>query len=115
MPRRTPTLRSTWFTLIAVFAMAVQLVVALAPLAEGRDGRSMSAHVESSGTRGHYTHDDATCASCQARSIHGTTARVADPLPSVQREHTVVANRAETHASSSHYTPANPRAPPFVI
>ena len=73
MSHPTPTLRSTWLTFIAVFAMAVQFVVALAPLAEGRDGRSMSAHVESSGTRGHYTHDDATCASCQARSIHGTT------------------------------------------
>jgi hypothetical protein len=115
MLHRTPTLRSTWYTFVAIVAMAVQLVVALAPLAEGRDGRSMSAHVESSGTRGHYTHDDATCASCQARSIHGTTPRVADPLPSVQREYTVIADRAETDPSSSLYTPANPRAPPFVI
>ena len=115
MSHGKPTLRSTWFTIIAIFAMAVQLAVALAPLAEGRDGRSMSAHVESAGTRGHYTHDDATCASCQARSIHGTTPRVADPLPVVQREYTVIADRAETDPSSLLYTPANPRAPPFVI
>ena len=95
--------------------MAVQLVVALAPLAEGREGRSMSAHVESSGTRGHYTHDDATCASCQARSIHGTTPRAADPLPVVRREFALIADRAEIDAAASLYTPANPRAPPFVI
>src|SRR3954463_11392255 len=64
---------------IALLAIAAQLVVAMAPLAEGRDGR-MASHVESKGVAGHYTHNDATCAACQARSIHGTTSRQSVPV-----------------------------------
>ncbi len=65
--------RSWLFTLLAFLAVVAQSVVAFAPLAEGRDSR-MASHVESSGTpTGHFLHNDATCAACQARSIHGTT------------------------------------------
>ena len=70
--RRT---RSWLFSVIAILATAAQLVVALVPLAEGRVARTLSAHVEAGGTRIHVAHNEATCASCQARSIHGTTSR----------------------------------------
>jgi hypothetical protein len=78
--RLIPTRHRGWLSsVIALLAMAAQLVVAIAPLAEGRDGR-MASHVESSGVPGHYTHNEATCAACQARSIHGATSRQSIPL-----------------------------------
>src|SRR5262244_2334714 len=65
---------------IAFLALIAQVTVALSPLAEGRRP-GMASHVESGGVKLHYAHDEATCASCQARSIHGTPRVAAVPLP----------------------------------
>ena len=94
--------------------MAAQFVIAIAPLTEGRDDR-MASHVEAGGVQTHYAHNDATCASCQARSIHGNPPR---PSPSFIGD--------ETHAfafiasvdraiSIDGHSPSSPRAPPAVI
>ena len=69
--------RQHWFfSVIAMLAMTGQFVLAVAPLAEGREDR-MASHVEADGTQTHYTHSDGNCVSCQARSIHGTAVRTA--------------------------------------
>src|SRR5581483_10240130 len=77
-PTRTVTTRCRWlFTVIAYLAVAAQAVVAFAPLLEGRDGR-LASHVEAPGPKTHVAaHNEATCASCQARSIHSTSPRAA--------------------------------------
>jgi hypothetical protein len=109
------TARSWLFTALALLAMAAQLGVALAPLAEGRPGRSMSSHIEAPGAHGHYTHDEATCASCQARSIQGTTSRPALPLLAdvhVPAQRTGSFERVVSRGLNLH---AHPRAPPSVI
>src|SRR3954469_13488527 len=73
MSRRNPSSISAHWLLrvLALVAMASQLVIAFAPLGEGRDSR-MGSHVEASGSPGHFVHDEARCPACQARSIHGT-------------------------------------------
>lgn len=94
--------------------MTAQLVVAFAPLAEGRDSR-MASHVEAHGLASHYAHNEATCAACQARSIHGTAARpqMAELLIAVAAP--VLDASALRGASPDHYPQDNPRAPPSVI
>ncbi|HXT14858.1 MAG TPA: hypothetical protein VN706_04470 [Gemmatimonadaceae bacterium] len=102
--------------LLALVAMSVQLVVAFAPLAEGRDSR-MASHVEATGTgtRAHYVHDEATCPACQARSIHGTTAKPDVPVVCAAIRATAVVDVVAFGASSACPRQANPRAPPSVI
>src|SRR5689334_19181713 len=99
---------------IALMAMVAQIVVAVAPLAEGRDGR-MASHVESKGVPGHYTHNDATCAACQARSIHGTTSRHSVPLLIDALAPVALVHGAARVVENGLRTQDNPRAPPVVI
>jgi hypothetical protein len=110
--RRT---RQLLFAVIATLAIAAQLVVALVPLAESRAERTLSAHVEQTGTRGHTSHNEATCASCQARSIHGTTARQLFELPDVTLAVSSYVMAAERLVSTPFHPQANPRAPPAVV
>src|SRR5215471_21747552 len=75
---------------IALVALIAQVAVALSPLAEGRRPE-MASHVESGGVKLHYAHNEATCASCQARSIHGTPRSAHVALPPTIRVATTVA------------------------
>src|ERR1044071_4504638 len=82
--------RRNWlFSIVALVSMAAQLMLAIAPLLEGRDDR-MASHVEAVGTQTHLAHNDATCASCQARSIHSTTPRLSTSIVDVgARAHSI--------------------------
>jgi hypothetical protein len=115
-PRSRPlgTVRHWFSAVFAVLAIAAQLVVAVAPLAEGRDGR-MASHVEAGGAASHYTHSEASCAACQARSIHGTTSRPAAPVIRAAIVATAVADFTHRVVSGDFHLQANPRAPPSVI
>jgi hypothetical protein len=94
--------------------MAAQLVVALSPLAEGRE-RDWGSHVEADGAQQHYSHSEATCAACQARSIHGTTGRPSAPLVRVRHVALAPSQRGVDAVSSDRFPQDNPRAPPTVI
>lgn len=103
-----------FFAFFALLAMFAQSVVAVAPLAEGRTAR-MSSHVESHGSASHFTHNEANCAACQARSLHAAApwtkrAPVAGQQMSVSRPHATV-----VIVSADHSPQANPRAPPTLI
>lgn len=93
-------------------AVAAQLSIALAPLAEAREGRSTAAHVEVGGTATHYAHNDATCATCQARSLQGMAAR--PPAPLLIRVVLATAFVAAPYrlAAADLLTHNSPRAPP---
>jgi hypothetical protein len=115
MSRPTPRNRRTgWLhTVLTVLVLAAQLVVAIAPLSESRD-RRMNSHAESGGQT-HRAHNEADCAACQARSIHGSAPHAAvSILVDAAHAETIIVDdvRAVTHESHS---PANPRAPPQVI
>jgi hypothetical protein len=108
--------RSNWlFTAFAVFATVVQLVVALAPLGEGRVARTLSAHVETGGATGHVSHNEATCASCQARSIHGTISRPAVAIAVSATACSVAVAGIVRVVSTDLHLQSNPRTPPVVI
>lgn len=101
-------------TVLAFLAMAAQLAVALSALAEGRE-RDWGSHVEAAGARQHYSHSEATCAACQARSIHGTTGHAS--APPVRMRHAALASsqRGIDAVSADQFTQDNPRAPPTLI
>lgn len=52
-----------------LFLAVAQMLLAFAPVMEGKLGASASAHVESAGTGLHHAHDDANCAACVARQL----------------------------------------------
>ncbi|HEY4306712.1 MAG TPA: hypothetical protein VGM82_19740 [Gemmatimonadaceae bacterium] len=103
-----------FFAFFALLAMFAQSVVAVAPLAEGRTAR-MSSHVESHGSASHFTHNEANCAACQARSLHAA-APGAKRAPIAEQHATGSRPRATVIVLSADLSPqANPRAPPTLI
>ena len=99
--------------IIALVALIAQVTVAFAPLAEG--GRGMASHVESRGVKLHYAHDEATCASCQARSIHGTPRIPAAPVPVPTEVASTVATARVDVDDAERFSQDKPRAPPGLI
>lgn len=109
--RRTP--RRWLLLLIATFAAIAQLGIALAPLAEGREQRMMS-HVEASGQRGHFAHDEAKCISCQARLFTGDVERPALPAIVARLVATRPALSVSRHDREDRGRQHSPRAPPTI-
>jgi hypothetical protein len=64
-------------------ALVTQLVLLLAPLAEGREERLLGSHVEAPRTLAHPGHRADFCAECVLLSVHGR-AEVTSRLPVVQ-------------------------------
>jgi len=116
MPHPAPAARFVgrrFFVFFALLAMFAQSVVAVVPLAEGRTAR-MSSHVESNGSPSHFTHNEANCAACQARSLQAVSP--APSHPPIAESHALV-SRARAVAvvpSADHSPQANPRAPPTL-
>lgn len=110
------TLRPTrWLTpAAAIIMLLLQMVVVVAPLAEGHEGRSMAAHVDGTGPNSHYTHDEATCAACQARTLQGAMALAPRQLPPVaHQEIDSVATRLDAAPTGARLA-INCRAPPAL-
>ena len=110
IPMRRSGLRSVLLRIL----LLVQVVVVLTPLAEGRAGAGVVAHVEAQSNGHHYEHAEANCAYCAARSIHS----VAVPVPEVHRAHVahgslIVAREIEQPSAESG-PPHHSRAPPTV-
>jgi hypothetical protein len=102
-----------FFAFFALLAMFAQSVVAVAPLAEGRTAR-MSSHVESHGTPSHFTHNEANCAACQARSLHASSPTSEHP-PIPEKPAAISRPSATVLVVSAEQSPqANPRAPPTL-
>ena|SRR5436309_2489567 len=107
--------RQHWFfSVIAMLAMASQFVLAIAPLAEGREDR-MASHVEAGGAQTHYAHSDGSCVSCQARSIHGTATRSAPSTFEGEANASSVILLVEHECWTDVHSQSNPRAPPRLI
>ncbi len=96
----------------AAVAFVAQLGLTAAPIAEGVQGRDAAAHVEAAGIATHYAHNGATCATCQARSLHGlAVGSPASLLRSAVRDAGIVSARIE-RVTAEPFSPNNPRAPP---
>src|SRR4029078_1190987 len=100
-----------FFAFFASLAMVAQFVVALAPLDEGKEQR-WGAHVEADGPVHHITHSEATCASCQARSILGTAANPSVPVFRDLNISVAPRHHGLDVVYSAILSKDNPRAPP---
>ena len=103
----------TWLRRLAfALVLLAQSVGAWSVVSEGRGGRGLGAHVDGSGSRSHYVHDESTCVACHVRSMHGQTSasvRLAVVPPEVARS---IPQRGTTPPRVE-VTPDNPsRAPP---
>src|SRR5437868_1851471 len=103
------------FSAGTIVAMAAQLAVAFSQLAEGREGRSAASHVEASGTASHFAHNEATCATCQARSLQGLAERAPAPLVRDALNATAVAIAFDRLTTADLLAPNTARAPPSRI
>ena len=101
-------------TVAAVIAIAAQLSAALSPLGEARQDKSSAPHVELGGTAVHHAHSEATCAVCQARSVHAAVARASAPAPVLALGTTPLAQAAEEILTPELRSLSNPRAPPSL-
>ncbi len=99
----------------AALALLAQIAVVLAPVAEGRAGIGMAAHVESGGNASHHAHDDSNCIACQVRGFYGTAARLGDAAPVSARRSTPPVLAAEAVAAGGPIAHRLPRAPPSAI
>jgi hypothetical protein len=96
----------------AVLALLAQLTLALAGFAEGRAGVGFRAHFDAGGTSTHYVHDEAVCAACQARSLHGVVKRSPPAGVVILPSQRVATVRPESHQDSGHSRHNFSRAPP---
>jgi len=110
--RRSRVLSSALWLPAICFLVAAQLVVALAPLMEGRFGADARPHVEADGTNAHHAHNAADCAACAARGLMATanpSAQVA--IESLQAVLPGLSERDE-HFAFLRESQSRPRAPP---
>ncbi len=113
--RRRSSLASRLHLLAAALGIVAQLVLAFTPIAEGRAGVGMRAHVEEHGNPAHHVHEDATCVACQVRTLYGV-ARGRPVAPPPQTPHdTAPVVREQLVASADLVPHVLPRAPPCVI
>ncbi len=95
-----------------MFALAQFDIVGIVPFADANEGKSAPSHVESYGTKAHYSHDEANCAVCVARQLIGRTElsmRVALPR---EQPRGVIASQELPSVLLDRFSVASPRAPP---
>ncbi|HSU97759.1 MAG TPA: hypothetical protein VLI40_11050 [Gemmatimonadaceae bacterium] len=87
----------------------------VAPLSESR-GFGLSAHVEAAGNhRGHFTHDEASCAACSVLSLHALSSHpAAVPSPPGHPVFRPVTT-AEAWIEALQLKAIQPRAPPASV
>ncbi|HMC55597.1 MAG TPA: hypothetical protein VKH19_10525 [Gemmatimonadaceae bacterium] len=114
LTRRLPRATFRWLFAAGVIAAFVsQLAVVLSPLAEAREGQSFASHVEQGGTSSHYAHNDATCITCQARTLTGPTARPQTVPAPTEVSSPVISRVLPAAIAAKLCRPKNPRAPPL--
>jgi hypothetical protein len=97
----------------AMFAIVGQVSVAVATIAEAREGQGMSSHVEQTGTATHYAHGD-SCALCYARSLHGLSSRAAIPVAIYESISTNVIAATLRPVATGYLSLGQSRAPPVL-
>lgn len=98
-----------------MLAILAQCWIVVAPLSDSR-GFGLSAHVEGTGNhRGHFTHDEASCAACSVLSLHALTSHPAVvPVPPGHPVFRSVVT-AEAWIEPLLLKSVQPRAPPSFV
>ena len=97
-----------------MLAFLAQLAIVVAGIGEGRAGIGYATHVDPGGTSTHYAHNEAQCASCQARSVHGVARPEHPPVVSSRPREVPAVTWLESYLDSSVDFQNLSRAPPFV-
>ena len=106
-------LSALWQTTIGLL-VAVQVLLALTPMLEGRYGRDARTHVEASGTSVHHAHNPADCAACAARGLMAAANRSNNTVIELTHGVALVAPERRDHlAEFLKGSISRPRAPPF--
>ena len=113
-PSPSATLRPIFLRAAALLALVAQLAVGIAAFGEGRAGLGYASHIDPSGTSTHYAHDEAVCAACQARSLHGVVRLPHPPLVIAQRRELAAITAPESHHDSGAHAQHLSRAPPAL-
>ena len=98
----------------AILAFWAQLMLVVAAIGEGQAGLGFAAHIDPAGTSTHYAHDEAACAACQARSLHGVARPLHPPVVPARPRETAADIWLESYRESSFDAQNLSRAPPFV-
>jgi hypothetical protein len=97
-----------------MLAFLAQLTLIVAGVGEGRAGLGYASHIDPGGTSTHYAHDEAVCAACQARSLHGVARTPPAPVVPARPREAAAVTWLESYLDSS-VNPQNlSRAPPAV-
>lgn len=113
-PRPLGNLRPLVGRAAAILALVAQLALAIAGLSEGRAGVGYAAHIDPGGTSTHYAHNEAVCAACQARSLHGVVKLPHPPLVLAPRRELPQITAPESHHDSGAHAQHLSRAPPAL-
>lgn len=107
-------LTAIWQTAISLL-IAVQVVLAFAPLLEGRFGADARTHVEATGVNVHHAHNPESCPACAARGLLAAANRADTPaaIESHQRTDRVAPKGDDRLAEFLKGSISRPRAPPF--
>lgn len=103
-----------WRPALFFFTVA-QLLLAFAPLIEGRQGPDARAHVEEAGTTLHHAHNDADCAACMARGLLASAEPEHDGVPVVEGRPSTSIDAISTKIDSAWSDHTRSRAPPALI
>ena len=98
----------------ALLALVAQLSVGIAALSEARAGLGYASHIDPSGTSTHYAHNEAVCAACQARSLHGVVRLPHPPLVVAPRRELAAITAPELRHDSGADAHHLSRAPPAL-
>src|SRR4051812_35168410 len=113
-PSRSPSIRPIFLRAAALLALVAQLALGVAAFGEGRAGLGYASHIDPGGTSTHYAHDEAVCAACQARSLHGVARTPPAPVVPPRPREAAAVTWLLSYLDSS-INPQNlSRAPPFV-
>jgi hypothetical protein len=113
-PTSIKSLRLVFGRAAATLAFVAQLALMAAALGEGKAGIGLASHVDPAGTSTHYAHDEAVCAACQARSLHGAVRLPQAPAVASLPKQSTVIDRLESYFDSSVERQHLSRAPPFA-
>ena len=99
----------------AILALVAQLALLVAGIGEGRGGVGYASHIDPAGTSAHYAHNEAVCAACQARSLHGAVRLPHPPAIATVPRQTAPVDRLQSFLGSTVDRDNLSRAPPTAI
>lgn len=109
---RRPPVGRTFVRAAALLAFLAQLALLFAAIGEGRRGIGYGEHVDQGGTSSHYVHDEALCAACQARTLHGVARTATQETPTPRPTSDVVATTPDSFLGRELDSTNLSRAPP---